>query len=81
MSKHATIVISSPEEMAEKFAELVKAVTNLRYWTEYWKKVYGQRARREKEHWEREADRLLDELGLNSHNETTHTLVARIDQQ
>lgn len=81
MSKHATIKVKSPEEMAEKLAELAKTMNNLRYWTKYWKQVYGGRARQQKEHWEKRADTLLDELGLNSHNETTHTLVVRIDQQ
>ncbi len=81
MSKHATIVIHSPEEMADKLAELAKVLHNLRYWTKYWKQVYGSRARAQKEIWEQRADQLLDELGLSSHNDTLHTLVPRIKME
>lgn len=79
MSKHATITISSPEEMAEKLAELAKVLHNLRYWTKYWKEVYGSRARVQKEHWEKRADILLDELGIDSHRQTTFRMAPRVE--
>lgn len=81
MSKNATIIIASPEDMTEKMAELVKVLHNLRYWTKYWRLVYGKKAREQKEHWEKRADELLDELGLSGHADTTFRMVPRIQVQ
>jgi hypothetical protein len=73
------VIIRDEHDMNKKFEQLIVIMHNLRFSTKYWQQNGGGQANERRKYWEKRADEMLTELGLQTHMHIKAVYTPRID--